>query len=85
MHVDIGADEYYIPGDANGDGIVSFEDFSALQNHYGQSGRTWAEGDFNGDGMVTFEDFPSCRIIMVKVAEPPIRCHLQSPSAVAVP
>ena len=57
LHVDIGADEYYIPGDANGDAAVTFEDFSALQNNYGQSGKAWPDGDFNGDGMVTFEDF----------------------------
>ena len=46
-----------IPGDANGDGQVSFEDFSILQNNYGQTGKTFGDGDFNGDGQVTFEDF----------------------------
>jgi len=43
-------------GDANVDGRVTFEDFAALQNHYGQSGG-WADGDFNADGQVTFADF----------------------------
>lgn len=47
------------PGDVNGDGVVSFEDFAILQNHYGQSvtGDTWSQGDLNDDGYVTFADF----------------------------
>lgn len=47
----------WLPGDANGDHRVSFEDFSILQNHYGQSGVGRAAGDFDGDGRVTFADF----------------------------
>lgn len=45
-----------VPGDANQDRAVTFEDFAILQNHYGRSGG-WADGDFNGDGQVTFGDF----------------------------
>ena len=44
------------PGDANGDGRVTFVDFSILQNHFNMAG-TFSDGDFNGDGMVTFADF----------------------------
>lgn len=45
-----------LPGDATVDDRVAFDDFSVLQNHYGQSG-IWGQGDFNDDGQVTFEDF----------------------------
>jgi len=45
------------PGDANLDGRVTFEDFSILQNHYGQSEESWIEGDFTGDNKVAFDDF----------------------------
>ena len=44
-------------GDANYDGQVTFEDFSALQNNYGSTSGSWQQGDFNGDHLVTFEDF----------------------------
>jgi hypothetical protein len=44
-------------GDANGDGLTNFSDFSALSANYGQSGATWAQGDFNGDGVVGPSDF----------------------------
>ncbi|NLE73982.1 MAG: hypothetical protein GX604_05065, partial [Actinobacteria bacterium] len=46
-----------IPGDINGNGIVGFEDFAVLQNHYGQAVTPNTNGDINGDGQVTFEDF----------------------------
>lgn len=44
-------------GDANGDDVITFEDFCILQNNYGQSGKTGSQGDFNGDGTVDFADF----------------------------
>lgn len=46
-----------MPGDANGDGVVTFEDFSILQNQYGQSVTPNTGADFTGDGEVTFQDF----------------------------
>jgi hypothetical protein len=46
-----------IPGDANGDGIVSFADFTTVANNFGKSGATWAMGDFNGNGTVDFADY----------------------------
>lgn len=47
----------YLPGDAGGDGWVTFEDFAVLQNNYGGTGKSWFQGDFSGDGRVGFEDF----------------------------
>ena len=44
------------PGDANRDGLVTFADFSILQNHFSMPG-SFEDGDFNGDGNVTFADF----------------------------
>ena len=43
-------------GDANLDGKVDFNDFLAVQNHFGQQGG-WDFGDFTGDGKVDFNDF----------------------------
>jgi hypothetical protein len=48
--------KYTLLGDANLDGSVNFNDFSTLQNHYGNSG-DWSAGDFNYDGTVNFNDF----------------------------
>lgn len=47
----------HMPGDANGDGRVTFEDFAVLQNHYGQATDVWTRGNFNFDGVVDFADF----------------------------
>jgi hypothetical protein len=46
-----------LPGDANGDGLVTFADYQILQNNFGGSGKTFVQGDFNGDGNVTFADY----------------------------
>jgi hypothetical protein len=48
-----------IPGDANHDGTVDFNDLVKLAQHY--NGATdpndyWAGGDFNGDNVVDFQD-----------------------------
>jgi hypothetical protein len=46
------------PADANSDGVVDFDDFTILSQHFGQStNRGYADGDFDGDGKVTFADF----------------------------
>lgn len=41
------------PGDADGDGLVSFADITSVLTHWGGSG---VFGDANGDGMVNFAD-----------------------------
>jgi len=43
-------------GDANLDGVVNGQDFTAWADHYGQAGG-WLEGDFNADGFVDGGDF----------------------------
>jgi hypothetical protein len=48
--------KYTLAGDDNLDGTVNFNDFSILQNNYGQAGG-WTAGDFNYDGTVNFNDF----------------------------
>ena len=46
-----------VTADANGDGVVGFDDLVILARHYGvASGATWQDGDFNGDGAVGFDD-----------------------------
>lgn len=47
-----------IPGDANEDGKVEFEDFLILSRNFGkQADAVWGDGDFDGDGKVAFADF----------------------------
>jgi len=46
-----------VPGDANHDGSVGFDDLITVARNYGlASGATWEQGDFNGDGKVGFDD-----------------------------
>jgi hypothetical protein len=44
-------------GDANGDGVVSTGDFTALAAHFGQTGTARSSGDFNADGTTNALDF----------------------------
>ena len=44
-----------IPGDANGDGVVDFDDLAIVLGQFGQSG-AGLQGDLNGDGVVDFDD-----------------------------
>ena len=44
-----------LPGDANLDGKVDFNDLTALARHYGQTAG-WAQGDFDQDGKTDFND-----------------------------
>ena len=46
-----------LPGDADGDGFVGFEDFARFAQCFGKVDATLAEGDFDGDGVVSFDDF----------------------------
>jgi PEP-CTERM motif-containing protein len=46
-----------VPGDANGDGVVSDADYTIWADNYGASGATFAMGDFNGDGEVSDADY----------------------------
>jgi hypothetical protein len=52
-----------LEGDANDDGTVTIEDYSALTTAYGNTYTDpvegWANGDFNFDGVVTIEDYSS--------------------------
>lgn len=46
------------PGDANGDGVCDFSDFTILSNNWDVSTVLGVKaGDFNGDGKVDFADF----------------------------
>lgn len=47
-----------LPGDANGDGKVSFADYIVLANNFGNDfDATWYMGDFNRDAKVSFSDY----------------------------
>jgi dockerin type I repeat protein len=46
-----------LPGDANGDGVVSDADYTIWADNYGSSGADVSMGDFNGDGEVTDADY----------------------------
>lgn len=45
-----------LPGDADGNGDVSFDDFLVMSINFSQEA-DWVGGDFSGDGTVQFEDF----------------------------
>ena len=47
-----------LPGDANADGVVDFDDLVALAQNYNvaDAQRGWADGDFTFDGRVDFND-----------------------------
>ena len=44
-------------GDANLDGRVNAQDYTALADYFGQSDAGWANADFNGDGRVNAQDY----------------------------
>lgn len=56
----VGGSEYYslplLPGDANFDQSVGFDDLLTVAQNYGLSNAHWFNGDFNGDNKVDFND-----------------------------
>ena len=46
-----------ISGDANGDGMVGFDDFLTLATNFGKQAISRELSDFDGDRSVTFLDF----------------------------
>ena len=50
--------EAALPGDANADGQVGFDDFLILSGNFGQQvDGAFLDGDFDADGTVSFADF----------------------------
>ncbi len=49
----------FLPGDANGDGIVSAGDYASVQSNFGDTGEPGIPGDANLDGVVSASDFAS--------------------------
>jgi hypothetical protein len=45
-----------VPGDANFDRAVNFDDLVILSQHYTQTAQSWSTGDFTADGTVNFAD-----------------------------
>ena len=46
-----------LPGDANGDGVVSAGDYASVQANFGNVGEPGLPGDANGDGVVSAGDY----------------------------
>ena len=46
-----------LPGDANGDGVVSADDYSSVQSNFANTGHAGIPGDATGDGMVSADDY----------------------------
>jgi serpin B len=51
------ATQELIPGDANGDNKVAFDDFLVLAENFARADATWEHGDFDRDGLEQFSDF----------------------------
>ncbi len=49
----------FLPGDANGDGVVSAGDYASVQANFGNTGEPGLPGDANGDGVVSAGDYAS--------------------------
>ncbi|HDY65965.1 MAG TPA: PEP-CTERM sorting domain-containing protein, partial [Phycisphaerae bacterium] len=49
-------------GDANGDGMVSADDYAAVQAGFGNTGATGLPGDANGTGTVSADDYVSVQL-----------------------
>ena len=48
-----------LPGDANGDGVVSADDYASVQGNFGDTGVPGIPGDSTGDGLVSADDYVS--------------------------
>jgi hypothetical protein len=44
-------------GDANMDGVINAEDYTAIDNGFNMHLTGWSNGDFNGDGVVNGDDY----------------------------
>jgi hypothetical protein len=53
---DVPYDFFVLPGDANRDRTVNFNDLLILARNYNTTSAIWSQGDFNGDGVVNFGD-----------------------------
>ncbi len=51
-----------LPGDANGDGVVSADDYGSVQLNFGDTGVAGIPGDANGDGVVSADDYGSVQL-----------------------
>ena len=47
----------YIPGDADGNGLVNFDDYARIDAGFNQGLIGFSNGDFNNDGVVNFDDY----------------------------
>ena len=59
-----------LPGDANGDGVVSASDYSSVQANFGATGEPGIMGDANGDGVVSASDYSSVQSNFGNTAPP---------------
>ncbi|HDY64877.1 MAG TPA: PEP-CTERM sorting domain-containing protein, partial [Phycisphaerae bacterium] len=54
--------ELILLGDANGDGLVSVDDYGFVQLNFGDTGPAGIHGDANGDGVVSADDYGSVQL-----------------------
>ena len=53
----LGPERFFLPGDANFDGLVDGSDFGIWNSHKFTATPGWCSGDFNADGFVDGSDF----------------------------
>ena len=64
--------ETMLLGDANGDGLVSADDYAAVQACFGDSGAPGLLGDSNGSGAVSTDDYSSVRTNFGRMGSMPV-------------
>jgi hypothetical protein len=47
----------YLRGDANGDGVIDFDDYAVIDTGFLNGLSGYANGDFNRDGVIDFDDY----------------------------
>jgi hypothetical protein len=47
----------FLQGDANGDGVIDFDDYALIDNGFLNGLSGYGNGDFNNDGVIDFDDY----------------------------
>ena len=57
LEADFLKDFRVITGDADGNGVVNFDDYARIDNGFNNNLTGYSNGDFNYDGVINFDDY----------------------------